>query len=101
MGFKENLSALPEVQGVRLALSSEHGEPVAIIENGPGTAGSFRVYAFLAAKYGAINTAAAREGLEIYAEHTEDARLSRGKHPNIDRLFEVVSTGDSYRVLIE
>lgn len=91
MAFKENLAALPEVQGERLSLLDEHGSEVAAIENIPGTAGSFRVYVYLAGKYGAINAEAAQEGLLIYAEHAEDARLNPGKHPNIDRLFRLLA----------
>jgi hypothetical protein len=98
MAFKENLAALPEVDGNRLKLFDEHDQEVAVIENAPGTAGSFRVYASLAAKHGAINAKAADEGLSIYAEHTEDARQNPGKHPNIDRLFEVLETGMCFEV---
>lgn len=101
MAFAENLAALPDVQGKRLRLLDGRGREVAVIENAPGTAGSFRVYAALAAKYGAINAAAAQEGLLIYAEHTEDARLDPGKHPNIDRLLEVRSAGKIFSVRIE
>lgn len=101
MAFKENLAALPEARGARLKLLDELGREVAVIENVPGTAGSFRVYAALAAKYGVIDAAAAEEGLAIYAEHTEDARLNPGKHPNIDRLFEVIKTGAALRVAVE
>ena len=101
MGFKENLAALPDMSGARIRVVDEHGLVEAVIENAPGTAGSFRVYAALAAKHGAINVDAAQEGLAIYAEHTEDARQNPGKHPNIDRLFEVISGGGVYKVLIE
>jgi len=93
MAFKDNLATLPEARGSRLRLFDEQGREAAVIDNAPGTAGSFRVYAALTAKYGAINAAAAQEGLSIYAEHTEDARQNPGKHPNIDRLFEVLRTG--------
>ncbi|KAB2312488.1 DUF2322 family protein [Betaproteobacteria bacterium SCN2] len=101
MTFAENLAALPETQGKRLRLLDEQGVEKAVIENAPGTAGSFRVYAALAAKHGPIDAAAAEEGLVIYAEHTEDARLNPGKHPNIDRLFEVIKTGAALRVAVE
>ena len=33
--------------------------------------------------------AAAARGLELFAEHTADARANPGKHPNIDLLFKV------------
>ena len=101
MAFKENLAALPEAQGKRLRLLDEAGIETTVIENAPGTAGSFRVYTYLAGKHGTINVAAAQEGLSIYAEHTEDARLNPGKHPNIDRLFEVLRTGAVLRSTVE
>jgi hypothetical protein len=43
---------------------------------------------------------AAQEGLVIYAEHTEDAKLHKGKHPNIDRLLEVVANHAALTVTI-
>ena len=101
MTFSENLAALPEAKGSRLRLFDEQGREAAVIENAPGTAGSFRVYAYLAGRHGAINAAAAEEALSIYDEHTEDARLNPGKHPNIDRLFEVLRTGAVLRSTVE
>ena len=93
MSFADTLKTLPEAGGTRLLLRDAAGLEVAVIENVPGTAGSFRVYAYLAQQYGSINVAAAAEGLAIYAEHTDDARLNPGKHPNIDRLFGVQASG--------
>ncbi len=99
--FKDNLAALPEVQGSKLRLFDDSGREVAVIENAPGTAGSFRVYAYLVGKYGLINAAAAQEALSIYAEHTEDARLNPGKHPNIDRLMEIQTVGKALGARVE
>lgn len=90
MMFKENLAALPKVKGKKLTLIDEHGQEVAVIDNAPGTAGSFRVYVYLFGKYQAINAEAAQEGLAIYAEHSNDARMNPGKHPNIDRLLDLL-----------
>ena len=101
MAFADNLAALPAAQGGRLRLFDGQNAEVATIGNAPGTAGSFRIYAYLAGKHGAIDAAAAEEGLAIYAEHTEDARLNPGKHPNIDRLFDVLKTGAALRVAVE
>lgn len=101
MAFKENLEALPQASGNTLILLDEFGAELARIANAPGTAGSFRVYAWLAGNWGGINTEAAEEGLRLYAEHTEDARLNPGSHPNIDRLFDVQSNGRSCKVRIE
>lgn len=101
MSFVENLKALPEFTGGRLVLSDAAGVEVATIANAPGTAGSFRVYAYLAEKYGSITPTAAAEGLAIYAEHSDDARAHPGKHPNIDRLFAVASESASLKAVIE
>jgi len=93
MSFADTLKMLPEAGGARLHLTDATGTEVAVIENAPGTAGSFRVYAYLAEKHGGITPAAAAEGLEIFAEHTEDARNHAGKHPNIDRLSALQESG--------
>ena len=71
---------------------------VATIENKPGQAGSLVVYNHLAQLYGAITPEAAKKGLELYAEHTEDARTNPGKHPNIDRLIGLMERGETLRV---
>jgi len=101
MSFADTLNALPEACGARLRLTDATGAEVAVIENGPGTAGSFRVYAYLAEKYGGITPAAAVEGLEIFAEHTDDARKHAGKHPNIDRLLALQASGATLAAAVE
>lgn len=93
MNFADTLKTLPEFTGDRLVLTDATGAEVATIANAPGTAGSFRVYAHLAQRYGAIDAEAAAEGLAIFAEHTEDASRNPGRHPNIDRLIAVLTTG--------
>ena len=98
MAFAENLAALPAADQLsRVELIGADGA-VETIENKPGSAGSVRVYAYLAGKHGEINATAAEEGLAIYAEHTEDARANPGKHPNIDRLFNVAAGKGNYAV---
>ena len=94
MSFADTLNTLPEFVGDRLVLTDAAGTEVATIANAPGTAGSFRVYAYLAQQYGAIHAEAAAEGLAIFAEHTDDASTHPGKHPNIDRLIAVLATGE-------
>lgn len=93
MTFADTLKTLPEFSGETLVLSDSAGAEIATIANAPGTAGSFRVYAYLAQEYGMINAEAAAEGLAIFAEHTEDASRHPGKHPNIDRLIAILATG--------
>lgn len=103
MAFADNLKQLPSIAYLAaLELIDGAGAVAATIENKPGKAGSLAVYHALAAKHGSINVAAAQEGLEIFAEHTVDARANPGKHPNIDRLLEVIASGQGYGVkLIE
>lgn len=99
MAFADNLKQLPSIsQLTALELRNAAGELVATIENKPGKAGSLAVYHALAAQHGSINVAAAEQGLELFAEHTTDARAHPGKHPNIDRLLEVMATGQGYSV---
>lgn len=101
MSFADNLKALPETSGSRLRLHDTQGVECGVIENAPGTAGSFRLYAYLALQHGGITPEAAEEGVVLYAEHTEDARLYPGKHPNIDRLLECIARQSQLAVSAE
>ena len=97
MAFADNLKQLPAISHLAaLELIDAAGNVAATIENKPGKAGSLAVYAALAAKHGSINVAAAEEGLVIFAEHTEDARANPGKHPNIDRLLDVIASSQGF-----
>lgn len=90
--FSETLAVLPQADDLAgIELTARDGS-VSRIENKPGSQGSVRLYRYLFDKYGGgIEVAAAEEGLALYAEHTADARANPGKHPNIDRLFDIVS----------
>jgi hypothetical protein len=99
MAFSDTLKQLPGVShlaGIQLVDSTQ--AVVATIENKVGQAGSLAVYNHLAQTFGAITPEAARKGLELYAEHTEDAQANPGKHANIDRLFGLVERGETLRV---
>lgn len=97
MAFADNLKQLPAIDHLAaLELIDGAGNVTAVIENKPGKAGSLAVYAALFAKHGSIHVAAAEEGLAIFAEHTEDARMHPGNHPNIDRLLDVIATGQGF-----
>jgi len=99
MAFADNLKQLPKVSHLAaLQLLGADGATIATIENKPGQAGSLAVYNHLAQLYGAITAEAAKKGLELYAEHTVDARAHPGKHPNIDRLIDIVAGNSLLRV---
>ena len=92
--FKDNLQNLPSIEAVEgVELLDTAGQVVATVENQPGKQGSQAVYQYLHETVGELNAEAAAHGLEVFAEHTEDARNRPGAHPNIDRLFSIVDGG--------
>lgn len=96
--FAENLKKLPGISHLAaIKLLDADGNELVVIENKPGSQGSLAVYNHLAQTYGAITPDAARKGLEIFAEHTEDARVHPGKHPNIDRLLGLLEEKKTLR----
>jgi len=99
MTFAENLKKLPGISHIAAVnLLDKQENMVATIENKPGSQGSLAVYNHLAQTYGSINLEAAKKGLEIFAEHTDDARTNPGKHPNIDRLLAIEQGSPALRV---
>ncbi len=99
MSFAENLKKLPGISHLAaINLLDADGNVAATIENKPGSQGSLAVYNHLAQTYGSINVEAARKGLEIFAEHSEDERSNPGKHPNIARLLEIEAGKPTLRV---
>ena len=99
MSFADNLKKLPGVSHVAaLNLLDAENTLVDAIENKPGSTGSLAVYNHLAQLYGAITPEAAKKGLELYAEHTEDAKQHPGKHPNIDRLSKLIEENRTLRI---
>ena len=96
--FLAELETTDQIQKIELMNSA--GEIVGLIENKPGSQGSVRVFNHLFKKWGSITKDAAKDGLKIYAEHTADAEENPGKHPNIDRLLNVIETGEVLTVSI-
>jgi hypothetical protein len=92
--FKENLVQLPSIDGVlRIDLMDAQGGTVASIPNEAGKQGSLAVYQYLAQTFPALNAEAATHGLEIFAEHTADAKNRPGAHPNVDHLLAIANGG--------
>ncbi|MCD4499239.1 DUF2322 family protein [Chromobacterium vaccinii] len=92
--FQDLLQTLPTTDSIEaIVLLNPEGEAMHRLENLPGTAGSLRVYHALVKRHGHIDRKAAREGLELFAEHTASARAHPGSHPNIDRLLAIAEQG--------
>ena len=97
--FAANLKKLPGISHLAAVnLLDGEGNVLVAIENKAGSQGSLAVYNHLAQTFGAITPEAARKGLEIFAEHTEDARAHPGKHLNIDRLLGLVEENKTLRI---
>lgn len=97
--FAANLKKLPGISHLAaINLLDADGNVLVAIENKAGSQGSLAVYNHLAQTFGAITPDAAKKGLELFAEHTEDARANPGKHPNIDRLLALVEQKGTLRI---
>ncbi|MEY4928368.1 MAG: hypothetical protein RL279_107 [Pseudomonadota bacterium] len=99
--FSDVLLTLDDASHVQhIALFHSDGRPAGIIENKPGSQGSVKVYYHLYRMYGEISLDAAVEGLSLFAEHTSDAENCPGKHPNIDRLLNLLEDEQSLSVKV-
>jgi len=97
--FSDVLLTLEDASHVkRIALFNKDGSPAGVIDNKPGSQGSIKVYYHLYRMYGEISLDAAVEGLSLYAEHTEDAENCPGKHPNVDRLLNILEDEQPLKV---
>ena len=97
--FQDILSTLPAIDGIdRLELQDLAGHTVAVIENRPGKQGSLAVYHRVFLDHGVLDAAAAQQALTLFAEHVQDARAHPGRHPNIDRLFDIIARDLRYSV---
>ena len=100
MDFKTILETLPTIDHLT-GLNILDGETV--IHHIPAVAGklgSLRVYNALAQQFnGKLDHTSAEKGLEIFAEHTADAKVNPGKHPNIDLLLAVIDENKNYQLV--
>lgn len=99
--FSDVLLTLDDASHVqKIELFNLNGSVAGVIENKPGSHGSVKVFYHLFRMYGEISLDAAVEGLSLYAEHTPDAENSPGKHPNIDRLFNILEDEQTLTVKV-
>lgn len=99
--FNENLQTLDNSDHLKqIDLYFSDGKLEGTIYNQPGSQGSVKVYHHLFKIWGCIDAQSAKEGLDLYAEHTQDARENPGKHPNIDRLFNLIESNEKLSVTL-
>ena len=99
--FSDVLQTLDDASHVqRIELFNADGSPAGAIENKPGSQGSVKVYYHLFRMYGEISLDAAVEGLSLFAEHTADAEHCPGKHPNVDRLLNLLEDEQALKVKV-
>ena len=99
--FSDVLLTLDDASHVqRIELFNSDGSPAGAIENKPGSQGSVKVYYHLFRMYGEISMDAAVEGLSLFAEHTADAENCPGKHPNVDRLLNLLEDEQPLKVVV-
>lgn len=96
--FAAILQQLPSIDQIESLEICDTAGTRTTLHNQPGQSGSVAVYNALRQQFGSINRTAAIQGLELYAEHTIDARAHPGKHPNIDRLLHLIEDGGEYKV---
>ncbi len=87
----DNLPPVDHLQAIELYRAEQHLDS---IPNQPGKRGSLAVYHALLQRFGQLDAEAARAGLALFAEHAQDAERHPGKHPNIDRLQQVIAQDD-------
>lgn len=92
MQFKDFLATFPAIDHLSgLNVINEQGDVIHTIPAIEGKLGSLKLYNALFAKFnGELTACVAKQGIEWFAEHVEDAKNNVGKHPNIDLLFKVI-----------
>ena len=99
--FNDTLVTLPNINNIQeIKFFNANGYEAGNILNIPGSQGSIKLYNYLFLIFGELNKNAAIEGLDLYCEHVEDAKNNPGKHPNIDRLLDIVNTKETLRIEI-
>ena len=98
--FKDMLGTLEDASHIEgIVLSSKDGA-ISSIKKKPGTHGSIKIYHHLWLAYGELSVDAALEGIDLYCEYSEEAQDHPGKHPNIDRLFDIIENQETLKIKI-
>lgn len=97
-GLKENVAALPPIDGIKRIRIPQANH---VLENKEGKKASISIYNHLRSTYGKLDRIAAERGLELYGEYTKEAKEKPGSHPNIDLLLRVAKQDLIWDIVIE
>ena len=99
--FKDTLETFEDASHVKkIILTNKVGEIVGTIENIPGSLGSIKLYHHLSLIFDELSIDAALKGIELYSEYSKEAKNYPGKHPNIDRLFDIIENEETVKIKI-
>ncbi|AKD38975.1 hypothetical protein I926_08315 [Pasteurella multocida subsp. multocida OH4807] len=100
MNFSTLLTTLPSIDHLTGLAVMEHTTQRHYIPAVAGKLGALRVYYALACEFnGKLDHTSAQKGLQLFAEHTEDAKQHKGKHPNIDLLLHIIEHNLTYQLV--
>ena len=99
--FKDILEKFEDASHVKkIILSNKDGGIVGAIENISGSLGSIKLYQHFYLTFGELSIDAALKGIELYSEYSKEAKNYPGKHPNIDRLFDIIENEETVKIKI-
>ncbi len=91
--FEENLKKLKSIENLVLIRVFDANENLqSIIPNLPGTEGALQVFNHIAQNSGTITFEQAKEGIQLFGEHVEDAKKNPAQHPNLSLLLGLNSS---------
>ncbi len=91
--FQENLKKLsPSDCLVLIRIFDQGGKLLSVIPNLPGKQGALRVFHHITSKSGRLDFEQAKEGIGLFGEHVENARIHPENHPNLALLLQMKSS---------
>ncbi|MDP9500114.1 DUF2322 family protein [Bisgaard Taxon 45] len=100
MNFNSLLNTLPPIDGLVGLTVMDGDTQVHYIPAIAGKLGSLRVYNALAQAFqDKLDRTSAQKGVQLFAEHSEEAKQYPGKHPNIDLLFHIIDHNLCYQLV--
>lgn len=102
MSFKKNIESLKHDSALKKILLYKNSTKIGEIRNVEGEKNSLKIYShILEFENGTIDVNGAEKALNLFSEYVEESKKTPGKHPNIDRLIEIIKTKVPIQAVIE